>query len=165
MRMMKSLCVALVMALSIGVGVLGCTVLKTTAQAAYTAGSQAVGDYCAMPLATRAVAQLVLVGKVYNSGVCDVVNGDVDLQAQLATATAAQINALLAAKVNAALAEGTIDQATADLILSGSTAQSTAAADAVAVTTAATTKPETAAAIITDTEVPAAATADPVKAG
>lgn len=156
--------ISLSMAVMLCAAVVGCTVLNTAGKAAYTAGSQAVNDYCALPQATRAVGQLVLVGKVYNSGVCDVIKGDVDLREQLATATAAQINNLIAARVASAVASGKIDQATADVILAGATAASTAAADAIVVTTSATTRTEQTAAIITDTTAAPTVT-DPVKAG
>lgn len=169
----RGLALGLVCALAVGAAVVGCTALKGTGQAVYTAGSVALKDYCALPPATRAVGQLVLVGKVYNTGVCDVVNGDVDLQAQLASATAAEINALIAAKVQKALDAGKIDKATADVVLAGSAAYTTAAAEAVGVTATAA-QGEKAAAIVTDTTAPAAtpapaasapvpATAEPAK--
>lgn len=148
MRKMGSLLVGLVCALALGSAVTACTVLK--GEAAYTVASKAVTDYCALPLATRAVGQLVVLGKVYNSGVCNVVKGDADLQTQLATAAASEINALIAARVDKALAAGTIDQAAADLILKGDQATSVAAQQAVAIT-ATKTQGEQAAAVVTET--------------
>lgn len=154
MSMLKGAMVALAMALVTGVMLAGCSTvlggLKTTAKAAYGVASTAVGDYCALPLPARAAGQLVLVGKVYNSGLCDVVTGDVDLQAQLANATAQQVNLLIAAKVDAALANGTITQAQADLIRGTDPASSTAAVEAVVVTAGA--KDGETAAVVTDTE-------------
>lgn len=115
----------------------GCSALSESAKTVYTAGAKGVKDYCALPEATRAVGQLVLVGKVYNSGLCDVVHGDVDIAEQLAEATGAQINKLIEARVKTALDTGKIDQATADMILAGSKPVSPAAVEAVAITSVA----------------------------
>ncbi|NWA11953.1 hypothetical protein [Pseudomonas gingeri] len=147
--MLKRKGLVLGMLCMMAVAVVGCSVLKSTAQVAYTVGSTAVTDYCALPASTRAIGQLVLVGKVYNSGVCDVIAGDVDLQQQLATATAAQINALITARVEKELAAGNIDQATADIILASGATYSAALVQAITTTTTAT-KTEKAAAIVTE---------------
>lgn len=139
-------------ALAIGVGVAGCSTLigglKTTAKAAYGVASSAVEEYCALPQSARAAGQLVLVGKVYNSGLCDVVNGDNDLKVQLASASAQQVNTLIAAKVDAAVASGTISQAQAETIRGTDHASSTAAVEAVVVTAGA--KDGETAAVVTD---------------
>lgn len=164
MRSVKGLLMGAVWALAIGAAIVGCSTvvkgIKTTAHAAYTVASVAVEDYCALPQATRAAGQLVLVGKVYNSGLCDVVSGDADLKAKLATASAQEVNVLIAAKVDTALATGAIDKATADQILTGDTASSTAAVEAVVVTSSAAGSKKAAAVVIdADSAPPATAPA------
>ncbi|WP_122558463.1 hypothetical protein [Pseudomonas viridiflava] len=149
MRKMGSMFLGMACALALVSAVTACSVLKAPGEAAYTAASKAVTDYCALPLATRAVGQLVVLGKVYNSGVCNVVQGDGDLQAQLAGAAASEINALIAARVDKAVDAGTIDRATADLILKGDQASTVAAQEAVALT-ATKTRGDQAAAVVTE---------------
>ncbi|MFJ3487163.1 hypothetical protein ACIPL1_27645 [Pseudomonas sp. NPDC090202] len=164
MRKGKGLLMGALCALAIGAAVVGCSTvvkgIKTTAHAAYTVASAAVEEYCALPQSTRAAGQLVLVGKVYNSGLCDVVNGDTDLKAKLATASAQEVNTLIAAKVDTALATGAIDKSTAQQILSGDTASSTAAVEAVDVTAKATETTKAAAIVIDPTPETASGTGE-----
>jgi len=167
MRMGKGLLLGLMIGALAGSMLSGCStavkVVKVTAGAAYTVASIAVHDYCALPAATRAAGQLVLAGKVYNTGLCDVVNSDASLKAQLATATASEANTLIAAKVDTALASGSIDQGTAQIILAGDQATSLAAAEAVGVT-ATTSESTQTAAVIAPPATPAPAASTPAAA-
>ena len=75
--------------------------------AAQQAG-KALVDYCALSPQQRSLLQLVIVGKAYNTGICDIVNGSVDLKAQLLVAAKEEVDVLIAAAVANAVAEGRI---------------------------------------------------------
>lgn len=91
-------------------------VVSTVGGAVYADASSAVGTYCKMSPAQRAVAQLVVAGKVYNTGLCDVVNGDTTLDAQLAQVTQEKAAEVIDAAIAKAVADGRLTQEQADVI-------------------------------------------------
>lgn len=109
-----------VMALMLGLVMSACsnvgTVVSTIGGNVYTTASAAVTDYCSKTPAERALIQLVVAGKVYNSGVCDVVNSDVSLQAQLATAAQDKAAELISDKIASAVSDGKLTAEQAALI-------------------------------------------------
>lgn len=93
-------------------------VVSTVGGAVYTDASSAVSGYCALAPAQRAVAQLVVAGKVYNSGLCDIVNGDTTLDAQLTVAAQEKAAELINDAIAKAVANGRLTQEQADVIQS-----------------------------------------------
>ncbi len=91
-------------------------VVSTVGGAVYSDASSAVSGYCAMSPAKRAVAQLVVAGKVYNTGLCDVVNGDKDLDAQLTLAAQEKAAELIDKAIAKAVTDGRLTQEQADVI-------------------------------------------------
>lgn len=91
-------------------------VVSTVGGAVYADASSAVGTYCQMSPAQRAVAQLVVAGKVYNTGLCDVVNGDTTLDVQLAQVTQEKAAEVIDAAIAKAVSEGRLTQEQADVI-------------------------------------------------
>lgn len=92
------------------------TVVSTVGGAVYSAAADAVTDYCSLSDAQRAVAQLVVAGKVYNTGVCKVVNADKGLVPVLAVLEPEKVPAALDAAISAAVSSGELSQHQADAI-------------------------------------------------
>jgi hypothetical protein len=93
-------------------------VVSTVGGAVYTDASSAVSGYCAMTPTQRAVAQLVVAGKVYNTGLCDIVNGDTTLDAQLTLAAQDKAADLIDSAIAKAVTEGRLTQEQANMIQS-----------------------------------------------
>lgn len=93
-------------------------VVSTVGGAVYTDASTAVAGYCALAPAQRAVAQLVVAGKVYSSGLCDIVNGDTTLDAQLTAAVQEKAATLIDDAIAKAVSDGKLTQEQADVIQS-----------------------------------------------
>lgn len=91
-------------------------VVSTVGGAVYTDASTAVSGYCALSPAQRAVAQLVVAGKVYNSGLCDIVKGDTTLDTQLTVAAQEKAAELINDAIAKAVANGRLTQEQADVI-------------------------------------------------
>jgi len=113
-------------------------VVSTVGGAVYTDASTAVAGYCALAPAQRAVAQLVVAGKVYNSGLCDIVNGDTTLDAQLTVAVQEKAATLIDDAIAKAVSDGKLTQEQADVIQSTRTPTSTTPAQPVTPAPAAT---------------------------
>lgn len=113
---MKKLLLVLSMACLPACSTVGHTV-TVIGGAVYTTASKAVDDYCALTPQQRMLTQLIVAGKAYNSGLCDVVNGDVTLQAKVDAATQDAAAKLLGDAVTKAVSDGKITQAQADVIL------------------------------------------------
>jgi len=97
------------------------TIVSTIGGQVYNTAAVALKQYCSMSLAQREVAQLVVAGKIYNSGICDVVNGDTTLEVQLAAAAQTAAAQLLDNAVSKAVTDGKLTQAQADIILAVTT--------------------------------------------
>lgn len=91
-------------------------VVSTVGGAVYADASSAVSGYCQMSPAKRAVAQLVVAGKVYNTGLCDVVNGDTTLDGKLQTVAQEKAAELIDSAIAKAVADGRLTQEQADVI-------------------------------------------------
>jgi hypothetical protein len=115
-------------------------VVSTVGGAVYTDASSAVAGYCSLTPTQRAVAQLVVAGKVYNSGLCDIVNGDTTLDAQLTAAAQEKAATLIDDAIAKAVADGRLTQEQADLIQSTRAASTTT--PATTTTPAAQTSPD-----------------------
>jgi len=91
-------------------------VVSTVGGAVYSDASSAVSGYCSMSPANRAVAQLVVAGKVYNTGLCDVVNGDATLDGKLQVVAQEKAAELIDSAIAKAVADGRLTQEQADVI-------------------------------------------------
>lgn len=91
-------------------------VVSTVGGAVYADASSAVSGYCQMSPAKRAVAQLVVAGKVYNTGLCDVVNGDTTLDGKLQAVAQEKAAELIDSAIAKAVADGRLTQEQADVI-------------------------------------------------
>lgn len=111
-------------------------VVSTVGGAVYTDASSAVSGYCSMTPTQRAVAQLVVAGKVYNTGLCDIVTGDTTLDAQLTVAAQEKAAELIDSAIAKAVSDGKLTQEQADVIQSTRAASSTTPAPAVTPTPA-----------------------------
>lgn len=107
-------------------------VVSTVGGAVYTDASSAVASYCNMSPAQRAVAQLVVAGKVYNTGLCDVVNGNTTLDEQLTLASQEKAAQVIDAAIAKAVTDGRLTQEQADVIQSLRAASSTSPAEPAA---------------------------------
>ena len=81
-------------------------VVSIVGGAVYNVASDAVHAYCSLSEAQREVAQLVIAGKTYNSGVCAVVNGNKSLGTVLAAVPPEQAPAVLDAAIQNAVDNG-----------------------------------------------------------
>jgi hypothetical protein len=92
--------------------------VSTVGGAVYADASSALSGYCSLTPGQRAVAQLVVAGKAYNTGICDVVNGDTTLDAKLSLAAQEKAAQLIDQAITKAVADGRLTQEQADLIQS-----------------------------------------------
>jgi hypothetical protein len=124
--MVSSLCLA---GLSVVV-LAGCSGVKTAVStvggAVYNVASDAVSNYCALTPEQRAVVQLVVAGKVYNSGLCNIVNADKSLPVVLASVAQEKAPEVLDAAIKSAVANGELSTQQAEDIQALPPAPSTA---------------------------------------
>lgn len=115
---MKRILIASALCLAGALAMTACTGLKTAVStvggAVYNVAADAVTDYCSLSDAQRAAVQLVVAGKVYNSGLCKVVNGDKALVPVLAVTEPDKVPAALDAAISNAVSNGELSQAQAE---------------------------------------------------
>lgn len=112
--MIRSIAIACALAF-FGVMLGACSQVGQVNSVAAKQAGKALVDYCALNPQQRSLLQLVVVGKAYNTGICDLVNGSVDLKSRLMVAAKDEVDALIAAAVTKAVADGgiTAEQAAA----------------------------------------------------